>query len=281
MNEEKIGQQISLLESNFINEYATLELLNGQYILQMSNCKFREIQGDYNDGNHEFVAIVIHGWKSRNYNRIRETFQDAFSSANIDTYYYTLPHHMGRQESSSFYSGELMISANVERTLYSVYQALVEINALINSLSELYPNSKICLIGISLGGLLANLCVTKNKNIHKLISICPVNNLSYEVWNSKAFLEIKSELQQHNITYEQLNKHWDVINPCNYIPVIATENILLINSLYDLFVPIEDANDLLLAWSNPKRILYKSGHSALELKKKTIRNDVMNFLTFV
>ncbi len=47
-------------------------------------------------------------------------------------YYYSLPYHFEREPENSLYSGELMISANIDRTIESTRQAIVDLRALIH-----------------------------------------------------------------------------------------------------------------------------------------------------
>lgn len=65
-------------------------------------------------------------------------------------YYYSLPYHFEREPENSLYSGELMISANIDRTIESTRQAVVDLRALIYWIKA-NKKGPVIIVGVSLG----------------------------------------------------------------------------------------------------------------------------------
>lgn len=52
-------------------------------------------------------------------------------------YYFTLPYHFDRKPNQSLYSGEYMVSANVERTVEATRQAVADLRTLIEWIKKI------------------------------------------------------------------------------------------------------------------------------------------------
>ncbi|WP_176717309.1 alpha/beta fold hydrolase [Vulcanibacillus modesticaldus] len=222
-------------------------------------------------------VIFIHGWRMKNLTKIKKMFLKQFMEFGYNMYFFTLPYHFDRTPEISLYNGELMISANIERTLVAVKQAVQDLRSLIYWLKENY-GGKVVLVGVSLGGYVANLTSIVEKEIDLLVSIMYANNLAHVIWNSTTGKYIKQELEKNRITFKQLNDHWRLITPSNFKPIIPLENILLINGKYDLYVTPEDSEHFWQAWGRPNRISYPSGHSGIVFNRSKIARDVIAFM---
>ncbi|MFC4770312.1 alpha/beta hydrolase family protein [Effusibacillus consociatus] len=199
-------------------------------------------------------VIFVHGWRMDNLDRIKNIFLKRFMKLGNNMYFVHLPYHFERT-SGGLYSGEYMISANVGRSVASVRQAVIEIRALIKWLKKNY-GGKVILIGVSLGGLIANLSAAVEEEIDVLVSVMYANSLSYEVWKTPIGKYTKKDFEQHGFTYEQLKKCWSVLEPSCWQPKVKKENILLISGIHDQYIRKEDSEALWTAWNHPKRFLY-------------------------
>ncbi|MFN7249521.1 MAG: YqiA/YcfP family alpha/beta fold hydrolase [Anaerobacillus sp.] len=232
----------------------------------------------YLNENHDqsVHVIIVHGWRSDSLNKFKSIFLKQMQKKGYNVYFPTLPYHFERA-SGSQYSGEYMISANVERTITAIRQAVLEIRGLIQWIKQT-KRGKVVLIGVSLGGYISNLVSVYEKEIDSLISVMYANNLSYEIWNTPIGKYIKQDLQKHNITYEQLQQYWSILQADETQSLISTEKILLISGKYDQYVMDQDTKNLWLAWGKPKRLLYNCGHAGIVFSQKQIARDTINFI---
>lgn len=222
-------------------------------------------------------VILIHGWRMSSIDRVEKMFNHRLMSRNYNLYFYTLPYHFERCPEDSGYNGEFMISANVNRTISSIQQAVSDVRALISFLKN-RDGGKLVVIGFSLGGLISNLTVTVEKNIDVLVSIFYINSLSNTTWNSIPGKYLKIDFLANNFSYKQLKKYWDITEPIHLQPVIPQKNILLMSALYDKYVDLKDADALWEAWNKPLRYLYKCGHSGLVLLRDKLGDDAVSFI---
>jgi esterase/lipase len=171
-----------------------------------------------------------------------------------------------------------MITANVNRTIDCVKQSISDLMILTNYISQ-NSNEKIITLGFSLGGQINNLLSCFDKNLNAIISLFFANNLGYTVFNSPIGKYIKKDLENNNISEDELIKLWSVINPSTYKPLVPRENIFLLSGKNDLFIPISDSNLLPEKWNtHTHRIVLNSGHSGIILNKNSIRKHVIEFL---
>lgn len=229
------------------------------------------------DEEKDIRVILIHGWRSDKLNRLENVFLDSFIEKKYDVYSYILPFHMERCPDTSLYSGEYFFSANVNRTLKSVQQAISDIRALISYIKE-KRKGKIIVIGLSLGGLISNLLCEVEEDIDILISLFYANDLSFTAFETTAGKFIKEDFIKNNFDRNILRKSWSIINPSLGKPIIDLNKILLISGTYDKYVLSEDTDKLWDKWHKPKRYIYNCGHSGVVICKNTIKNDVLKFI---
>jgi pimeloyl-ACP methyl ester carboxylesterase len=221
-------------------------------------------------------VILVHGWRMDSFDRIYNIYLEPFMELDYNIYSFTLPHHFERTSKTSLYNGELMVSANIDRTLLSVKQAITDLRALIRYLKE--KNEKVILIGVSLGGFLTNLTACIEQDIDILISVMYANSLAFSVWKSIPGKYLKRDFKVNGFTYEDLKKYWAITEPSNFKPVIPKENILLISGIYDKYVLNEDTDYLWESWDKPNRLLYPCGHSGIVFCRDRIRKDSLHFI---
>lgn len=231
-----------------------------------------------NEGESKPNVIFVHGWRMKGFDRVKKIFHDSFmNDLRWDMYYYTLPYHLERQPEASLYSGEFMISANINRTIESTRQAIVDLRALIQWIKN-NKQGPVIIIGVSLGGFISNLVATLESEIDALVSIFYSNRLSYSIWNTIPGKYIKQDLESHEVNYKDLVKYWELTEPNQGVPKMNKDNILLISAKYDQYVHIEDADLLWDSWGKPTRYIYNCGHAGIVLKRKKIAKDTISFL---
>jgi hypothetical protein len=220
-------------------------------------------------------VIVVHGWRSDSIDHVKNIFFDPLMMLGYHLYFVTLPSHMER--SSADYSGEYMVSADIERTIQAFRQAVTEIRALIHWLKK-HRGGKVVLVGVSLGGLVVNLTSLVEEQIDLLIPIMYANRLSHAIWNTPVGKHIKKDLESHGFTESELQACWAILEPGNGKSQVSKENMLFISGLYDRYVERQDVDRLWETWDRPKRILYPCGHAGIAFNRKQIASDVVEFI---
>lgn len=250
----------SEINNNVSNKYAS-----GMYFLNKEK------------PNNNVNCIIVHGWRMTNLEPIYKMFTDNLINEGYNIYYYTLPYHFEREPKESMFNGELMVGANIDRTLLSVRQVVSDLRALISWLKN-KNRGKVVLIGVSLGGLMTNLVGVVDNKIDGLISIIYANSLAYSVFKTIPGKYIKMDYENNNFTYDKLKYYWEIITPSNFKPIINKDKILLVSGIYDKYVHIEDTDSLWESWEKPKRLRLKCGHSGLITKRKLIYKEVVSFI---
>ncbi|WP_336974568.1 alpha/beta hydrolase [Bacillus thuringiensis] len=222
-------------------------------------------------------VILVHGWRMDSTNKLKNIFQQKMVDLGWNMYYFSMPYHFDREPEASLYSGEYMISANVERTVEASQQAVADLRALIHWIKE-NKKGPVILIGISLGGFITNLTTLVEPQIDVLVSIFYANRLSYSIWKTNPGKYIKKDLQEHGVTYEDLINHWKITDPSQSVPVMNKDNILLISAKNDQYVHIEDTDYLWEAWEKPARYVYNGGHAGIVLNRNKIATDTIQFI---
>lgn len=239
-----------------------------------------EVSGEYFEPSKNVAdthVVFVHGWRMNSIQRISKIYLRQMMAKKWNLYFFSLPYHRNREPVHSLYGGELMVSANLDRTLQAIQQAVSDLRALIRWIKQ-EKQGKVILIGISLGGFLTNLTATVEKEIDTLVSVFYANRLSYSVWNTIPGRYIQAEIESHGITEQQLADYWAITDPSRFKPLVPKERILLFTALYDQYVAIEDADRLWESWDRPARHVYPCGHAGLALCKSRIGRDTLAFL---
>lgn len=221
--------------------------------------------------------IFVHGWRMDSNDRIKNIFHKDMLNLGWNMYYFTLPYHFEREPEESIYSGEFMISANIERTVAASRQAVADLRALIQWIKT-NKSGPVILIGVSLGGFITNLTATLESDIDVLVSVFYANRLSYSIWHTNPGMYIKKDLVQNGVTYDVLKEKWKITEPSVSKPKMDKDNILLISAKHDQYVHMEDTSYLWESWEKPTRLVYNCGHSGIVLNRKRISEDTISFI---
>jgi pimeloyl-ACP methyl ester carboxylesterase len=223
-------------------------------------------------------VIFVHGWRMKAFDRVKKIFHHSImNNLGWNMYYYTLPYHLERQPKQSLYSGEFMVSANINRTVESTRQAIIDLRAFIQWIKS-NKQGPVVIVGVSLGGFISNLVATLEPEIDALVSVFYSNRLSYSIWNTIPGKYIRQDLEHHGMNYNDLVRYWKITEPNQELPRINKDNILLISAKHDQYVHIQDADLLWESWEKPTRYVYNCGHAGIVLKRKKIAKDTISFL---
>lgn len=239
---------------------------------------FWEPDSKESGGRLRTCAVVLHGWRMNRPDRVEKLVVRGLLERGVGVYAPYLPYHFSRAPAESAYGGEYMISADLPRTVEAVAQAVADVRALVRWLRRCRGAAKVALIGVSLGGQIANLTAAFEPELDALVSVFAPNSLAHAVWHTRPGVYIRRELEANGVHYGVLAEAWRDLDPARYRPALAKERILLMSAAYDRYVDLADAEALWRAWGEPARIVYPCGHAGLVLERRRIGREVARFL---
>ena len=213
------------------------------------------------------VILLLHGWNDaldhhfffpRHARRLNELGLNA-ATLQLPWQFDRCPRELGAW-------GDFLC-ADVLRTVEATLQAMAEIQSFVNWVTE-QGCPFVGLWGVSMGAWLAGLTICHDSRIGVAVLAVPIARLDRLV-EEVAFCEtIRAALQNRSVDLRRLNL---VSNR----PVIARENILLVEAEHDLFVDKETVEDLWQAWDKPDIWRLRHGHisflAAPGLSKRVVR----------
>jgi hypothetical protein len=225
-----------------------------------------------NDKRNRAAFIMLHGWGRKNF-RFERWFCRTLSLRGFDTLLMTLPFHQERAPSPSW-SGEYMVSGDVVRTEESFRQVVAEVRSMIPWMENRYL--KLGMLGISLGGVLAHLCMEFHP-FHAGVTILGSGSNASIVWESIMTRYVKQDIIRAGITFEELDAVWAPSDPLRLAPFNRTKNILMINGKYDQIIPPHLTIRLWEALGEPRIKWYPCAHYSSLYFIRNIIEDLVNF----
>ena len=201
------------------------------------------------------TVILLHGWNDIINHRVRyplmtrQINRHGFNAATL-----VAPFHFERRP-RQIGAWSNFLSPDILRTVEAVRQAIAETRAFAEWLRrEGCP--ALGLMGVSLGGWLAGLTIGRDATFSCAVLLVPVARLDRLVAEA-AFcrgLQPAFEGQPDGASKLNLMRHR---------PAIPKTNVLLIEALYDLFVPAETMEELWSAWDQPEIWRLRCGHISI------------------
>ncbi len=198
------------------------------------------------------AVILLHGWNdaSNHYVRFRGLAAQ-FNRMGINAAALTAPFHFQRRP-RRLGAWSNFLCPDILRTVEAIRQAVAEMQSLAEWLRQ-QGCPAVGLLGVSLGGLLAGLAVCRDARFSCAVLLVPVARLDRlleqaafcrgirQAWNGRPVVAGKLNLTENQ-------------------PVVPKQNILLIEALHDLFVPVDTTEELWRAWGQPEIWRLRQGH---------------------
>ena len=174
----------------------------------------------------------------------------------LNTAMIELPNHCRRRP-----HGDATVKDFISNDLESLYQAIQQSVADIRALTHwLYAEGcpNVGLWGISLGAWLGGLAACVDDKIDFTVLCTPVGKIDRAV-KDLAFCEpIRDCLQKRKLSLARLNL-------ADYHPRTKPEKILIVESLYDRFAPVDTVEEIWRAWGRPEIMRVNHGHISVLL----------------
>jgi hypothetical protein len=180
----------------------------------------------------------------------------------LNTAMLELPYHCRRRP-----HGDAAVKDFISNDLESLYQAIQQSIADIRALTHwLYAEGcpNVGLWGISLGAWLSGLVACADDRIDFIVLCTPVGKIDRAV-KDLAFCEpIRDCLQKRKLSLARLNL-------VDYRPRQQPDRILIVESLFDRFAPVDTVEEIWRAWGQPEIIRVNHGHVSVLLSLSVMK----------
>lgn len=226
-------------------------------------------------GSAPAALVLLHGYQMRTYTPLK-WLAEPVARAGLDVYYMALPYHMFRTPRGSW-SGELGLSADVERTVASFRQGVLDLRSLVAYIREV-RHQPVAIAGLSLGGFTCCTAALVDSSPFALVSLLGGGSLADLVFAGFSFRLIRKELQESGVTPADLENWWRLLAPANWQPLIARERILLFAGEHDPIVTPRNVRRLWDAWDQPRLEWLPCGHASVGFYMRRVGEQLSEFV---
>jgi dienelactone hydrolase len=198
------------------------------------------------------AVLLLHGWNDVINHHLRfpvmaaQLNRSGFNAATLEA-----PFHFQRRPRQLRAWGNFLCP-DIMRTVEAVRQAVMESRAMAEWLRQ-QGCPAVGMLGISLGGWLAGLAVCHDARFSCAVLLAPVARLDRLVEEAAFCRSLRLAAKGERIVAGRLNL-------TEGRPAMPKENILLIESIHDLFVPRDTMEELWRAWDQPEMWRLRHGH---------------------
>jgi pimeloyl-ACP methyl ester carboxylesterase len=198
------------------------------------------------------TALLLHGWNDASNHYLRFPLMAAqFNRAGFNAATLEAPFHF-RRRPRQLGTWSNFLCPDILRTIEAARQSIAETRAFAEWLHE-QGCPAVGLVGVSLGGWLAGLTVCHDARFACAVLLVPVARLD-RLLEEAAFCDgIRLAWKGQRVVTGKLNL-------TENRPVVSPRNILLIEAIHDLFVPVETMEELWQAWHQPDIWRLRHGH---------------------
>ncbi|MEM2586724.1 MAG: alpha/beta fold hydrolase [Candidatus Bathyarchaeia archaeon] len=162
--------------------------------------------------------------------------------------------------------GKELYSPNINDTLRGTIQTVIDLRRAVDYL-ETRPEidvNKIGYVGGSMGGILGAIFIGVEPRIKAAVLIVAGGNMSLMIRESQHYTmsAVREHLQKEGISYEELQRILDPIDPINFIKYFSPRPVVFHLGRHDVIVPAEAGRQLYEAAGEPKWVYwYDAGHN--------------------
>jgi len=173
-----------------------------------------------------------------------------------------------------------LLSGNSRQTVAAVRQAVLDNRRALDWLQtrpDIDP-TRMGVVGISLGGILAPLIAGVDHRAKVLVTIVGGADVSDLVYDSFITYGLRPSLLYHRVTFDSLKRDYAPIEPTNWLGGFDSRNALLFNGRFDVFVNPKQARHLAKALGGAKIVWIPTGHYGTVFAEKRIETIGTQFV---
>ncbi|MEW5946673.1 MAG: alpha/beta fold hydrolase [bacterium] len=225
-------------------------------------------------GGRPFV-ILLHGWRMESHLAF-DRFARLFMKAGYNSLLLDLPYHMRRTPPRAF-SGEYSFSTNALRTLEALRQSVLDVRSALNWL-KVRGVPRVGVFGVSLGGLLAGLVTCVEDRLDFSVLVVPGTDVAEMFRKSRLGRMFQRENPEAGYMIEKYGDYLRTVSLPSLKPLVPVSRVLIIEAIYDRFVPRELVERLWDAWGRPPILRYPHGHLSVIALNPKLDGDLKKFL---
>lgn len=219
------------------------------------------------------AVILLHGWGRKSL-QAEKRFAMRFAEEGIHCLILKLPFHFERAPKGAW-SGEYILRGDVLKIIEATHQYVIEARVVSSWLRG--QVEKVCIVGMSLGGMMAHTAMAV-ETFNAGVTILAGGNNAGIIWEGISTRAVKKGLIKAGITRELASYIFQVVNPTVTAKFNKTKNLFMINGLYDEVVPMECTVELWEALGRPRIKWYPFAHVSIVFFMRSVMNDVIGFL---
>jgi pimeloyl-ACP methyl ester carboxylesterase len=200
-------------------------------------------------------VLLVHGWNGElGYYFQFPLIARLLNRAGMNVAMIELPYHARRRPQGAGAINNF-ISHDLVRMLEATQQAVADLRAVLGWLrSQGSPVTG--LWGISLGAWITGLLAAIDREVHFAVLMSPIVSLDHAIRDLPFCAPIRESLGNRPFNVDKLNL-------TNHIPHCAPENVLILESVQDLFAPPETIEEVWKAWRDPDIWRLAHGHISI------------------
>lgn len=213
------------------------------------------------------TTVLLHGWNGeKGYDWQFPYLAWRLNRMGVNAAMLELPYH-GRRRPRDEGAIRNFISQDLLRMVEATQQAVADIRSLMAWVrNEGSPG--VGLWGVSLGAWFAGLVACHDQNVRFAVLLTPVVQMEQAIQELEFCAPIRQSLAGVTIRLEGFNL-------ASHVPALPLENILIVQSRYDLFAPPQTVERLWETWGRPEIWRMPHGHitvlMSLPSLEKTVR----------
>lgn len=221
-------------------------------------------------------TVLLHSWlTNRLVLPIYSHFANMVATSGIPCILPFLPYHLDRTPKMSL-SGVRFLKEDPSETLKSFRQAVVDVRTCLDWLEQRYGYHEFSIVGISLGAVLACICMGVEARFKKGIFILGGGDMGEIVRSGLGTFFIRKKAKVGS----DENRQSQLFDPLTFAHLIKQRKVLMINARFDPVIPRKSTMKLWHALGKPPIIWLPSTHITSCIFQGLIMKKTIEFLKF-
>ena len=221
-------------------------------------------------------TVLLHSWlTNRPILPIYSHFAKMIATSGSPCILPALPYHLDRTPKNSL-SGARFLRLNPSETLRSFRQAVVDVRSCLDWLEQRYGYHEFSIVGISLGAILACVCMGVEPRLKRSVFILGGGDVGEIVGSGLTTFFIRKKAR---VGLDE-NRQSQLLDPLTFAHLIRHRKVLMINARFDPVIPRKSTMKLWHALGEPPIIWLPSTHITSCIFYAFIVKKTVEFLKF-